>query len=98
LLRLAGEGANFGFAFGAGSLAKHREEAGHLHLASTVYDAPGIGFDLDTPDDWDDFLAGRDELSPLRLPFPSRRAGNGADNGKETSLAEIMAKCGAGVG
>jgi 2-phospho-L-lactate/phosphoenolpyruvate guanylyltransferase len=98
LLRLAGEGASFRFAFGAGSLAKHREEARRLGLDSAVFDAPGIGFDLDTPDDWDDFLADRDEASLLRLPFALRRLSNGAGAGNAMNFAEMMAKCGACVG
>jgi 2-phospho-L-lactate/phosphoenolpyruvate guanylyltransferase len=56
LLRLTGAGADFRFAFGAGSLAKHRAEARRLGLDHAVYVSPGIGFDLDTPDDWADFL------------------------------------------
>jgi hypothetical protein len=102
LLRLSGEGASFRFAFGARSLAKHREEARRLGLESAVYDAPGIGFDLDTPDDWGDFLAERDDLAALPLPFPSRRARNGvAGDGKETDFddaAAIMSTCEACVG
>ena len=56
LLRLAGRGSEFTFAFGDGSLAKHLEEARRLGLEAAVHDAPGIAFDLDTPDDWSDFL------------------------------------------
>ncbi len=56
LLRLAGRGPEFTFAFGDGSLAKHLEEARRLGLVAAVHDAPGIAFDLDTPDDWSDFL------------------------------------------
>ena len=56
LLRLAGRGPEFGFAFGDGSLAKHLDEARRLGLDAAMHDAPGIGFDLDTPDDWSDFL------------------------------------------
>jgi 2-phospho-L-lactate/phosphoenolpyruvate guanylyltransferase len=52
LLRLAGRGLEFTFAFGDGSLAKHLEEARRLGLNAAVHDAPGIAFDLDTPDDW----------------------------------------------
>jgi len=98
LLRLAGGGANFHFAFGAGSLDKHREEARRLGLEVAVYDAPGIGFDLDTPDDWVDFLAERDESPPPPLPFPLRQIRNGAgDDGTDTSFDQVaatMAKCG----
>ncbi len=56
LLRLAGRGSEFTFAFGEGSLAKHLEEARRLGLEAAVHDAPGIAFDLDTPDDWSDFM------------------------------------------
>jgi len=55
LLRLAGRGPAFTFAFGDGSLAKHLEEARRLELNVAVHDAPGIAFDLDTPDDWSYF-------------------------------------------
>ena len=56
LLRLAGRGSEFAFAFGEGSLAKHLEEARRLGLDTALHDATGIGFDLDTPDDWSDFM------------------------------------------
>ncbi len=56
LLRLAGRGPEFRFAFGDGSLAKHLEEARRLKLNAAMHDAPGIAFDLDSPDDWSDFL------------------------------------------
>jgi 2-phospho-L-lactate/phosphoenolpyruvate guanylyltransferase len=73
LLRLAGRGAEFTFAFGEGSLAKHLEEARRLGLGAALHDAPGIAFDLDTPDDWSDFLQvhvtadcmGADGLTPV---------------------------------
>jgi 2-phospho-L-lactate/phosphoenolpyruvate guanylyltransferase len=73
LLRLAGRGAEFTFAFGDGSLAKHLEEARRLGLEAALHDAPGIAFDLDTPDDWSDFLQvhvtadclGADGLTPV---------------------------------
>jgi 2-phospho-L-lactate guanylyltransferase len=55
LLRLGGRGSEFTFAFGEGSLAKHLEEARRLGLKAAVHDAPGIAFDLDTPDDWSFF-------------------------------------------
>jgi 2-phospho-L-lactate/phosphoenolpyruvate guanylyltransferase len=56
LLRLAGRGTEFTFSFGDGSLAKHLEEARRLGLNAALHDAPGIAFDLDTPDDWSDFI------------------------------------------
>ena len=73
LLRLAGRGSEFAFAFGDGSLAKHLDEARRLGLDAALHDATGIGFDLDTPDDWSDFLqvhvtadcAGVDRLIPV---------------------------------
>jgi 2-phospho-L-lactate guanylyltransferase len=73
LLRLTGRGPEFRFAFGDGSLAKHFEEARRLGLIAASHDAPGIAFDLDTPDDWSDFLQvhvtencrGGDGLTPV---------------------------------
>lgn len=56
LLRLAGAGERFRFAFGGGSLEKHLAEAARLDLAANVVMAHGLGFDLDTPDDWDEFM------------------------------------------
>jgi 2-phospho-L-lactate/phosphoenolpyruvate guanylyltransferase len=75
LLRLAGRGSEFAFAFGHRSLAKHLDEARRLGLDTALDDTTGIGFDLDTPDDWSDFLqvhehaieelAGADRLTPV---------------------------------
>ena len=73
LLRLAARGPEFTFAFGEGSLAKHLAEAQRLGLNAALHDAPGIAFDLDTPDDWSDFLQvhvttdclGADGLTPV---------------------------------
>ena len=59
LLRLSGPGTDFRFAFGEGSLARHQDEAVRLGLNAAVYEAPGIGFDLDTPEDWADYLEGQ---------------------------------------
>ncbi|HEX2282731.1 MAG TPA: 2-phospho-L-lactate guanylyltransferase [Thermomicrobiales bacterium] len=56
LLRLAGRGSEFTFAFGNGSLVRHLREARRLGLNAALHDAPGIAFDLDTPDDWSDFI------------------------------------------
>lgn len=56
LLRLQGPGARFQFAFGERSLEKHLKEARRLGLSAIVQDTPGIGFDLDTPGDWADYL------------------------------------------
>jgi 2-phospho-L-lactate/phosphoenolpyruvate guanylyltransferase len=62
LLRLAGAGEEFRFAFGANSLERHLAEAMRLGVASEIVLAPGVGFDLDTPADWDEYL--RTEQSP----------------------------------
>lgn len=56
LLRLSGAGEEFRFAFGTNSLERHRAEAAHLGLPFEVVMAPGVGFDLDTPADWDEYL------------------------------------------
>lgn len=56
LLRLAGRGGKFCFAFGEGSLARHLAEARRLGLDAAVHEAAGTGFDLDTPSDWGDYL------------------------------------------
>ena len=42
LLRLAGRGSEFTFAFGDGSLAKHLEEARRLGLEAAVHHSPGL--------------------------------------------------------
>lgn len=55
LLRLGGAGPQFRFSFGEDSLAHHRAEARRLSLDVAVHHAPGIGFDLDTPQDWHDY-------------------------------------------
>ena len=55
-LRLAERGAEFRFAFGERSLVKHVEEANRLGLDLVLHKTAGIAFDLDSPDDWDDFL------------------------------------------
>lgn len=64
LLRLQGAGAQFKFAFGEGSLAKHLVEARRLGLNPSVQEIPGIGFDLDTPHDWADYLKVLNEGRP----------------------------------
>jgi 2-phospho-L-lactate guanylyltransferase len=66
LLRLEGLGPGFQFAFGEGSLARHLREAHRLGLRAAVHAAPGIGFDLDTPHDWADYLREIGQLSALR--------------------------------
>jgi 2-phospho-L-lactate/phosphoenolpyruvate guanylyltransferase len=56
LLRITGEGARYRFAFGEGSLARHEAEARRLELNAARDAGIGIAFDLDTPQDWTDFL------------------------------------------
>ena len=56
LLRLAGRGPEFTFAFGEKSLVRHLAEARRLDMDVALHESPGIGFDLDTPEDWADFL------------------------------------------
>jgi 2-phospho-L-lactate/phosphoenolpyruvate guanylyltransferase len=63
LLRLAGPGARYRFAFGEGSFAQHLAEARRLGLTVAVHEAPGIGFDLDTPCDWADLLSAKDHTA-----------------------------------
>ena len=65
LLRLAGRGPEFRFRFGDRSLVRHLDEARRLGLDVAVHDASGIGFDLDTPDDWADFLDATADREPL---------------------------------
>ncbi|MCA9863178.1 MAG: NTP transferase domain-containing protein, partial [Thermomicrobiales bacterium] len=55
LLRLAGAGEGFRFAFGTNSLAQHLGEAARLGMTSAIVMAPGVAFDLDTPSDWDEY-------------------------------------------
>lgn len=62
LLRLPGAGEEFRFAFGTKSLERHLAEAARLGMASEIVTAPGVGFDLDTPADWDEYL--RTEQTP----------------------------------
>lgn len=62
LLRLAGGGEEFRFAFGTNSLERHLAEATRLGMASEIVMAPGVGFDLDTPADWEEYL--RTEQTP----------------------------------
>lgn len=56
LLRFAERGAEFAFAFGQGSLTRHVAEAKRLGLDVAFHATRGIGFDVDTPSDWRDFL------------------------------------------
>lgn len=56
LLRLAGRGVEFRFAFGEASLPRHMAEARRLGLGVATHESVGTGFDLDTPADWADYL------------------------------------------
>lgn len=63
LLRLTGVGSGFRFAFGAESLARHLNEARRLALDVGLHPARGIGFDLDTPEDWTDYAQALPEMA-----------------------------------
>jgi 2-phospho-L-lactate guanylyltransferase len=65
LLRLAGLGTDFQFAFGEESLARHLREARRLGLRAVVHTAAGVGFDLDTPLDWTEYLRELGRLSEM---------------------------------
>ena len=56
LLRLAGAGEEFRFAFGTNSLDRHLAEGARLGVSTEIVTAHGVGFDLDTPADWDEYL------------------------------------------
>ena len=43
--------SEFAFRFGVGSFAAHVAEARQLGIEPAIVDLPGLGFDLDTPDD-----------------------------------------------
>jgi 2-phospho-L-lactate guanylyltransferase len=62
LLRTRGAGAAFRFAFGQGSLARHEAEAKRLGLTVAREERMGIAFDVDTPQDWTDFLETMSEI------------------------------------
>lgn len=62
LLRLSGAGEQFHFAFGTNSLERHRAESERLGMIADIVMTPGVGFDLDTPADWDEYL--RTEQTP----------------------------------
>ena len=64
LLRLADDAGAFQFRFGEGSLARHEVEAMQLGLPFARVERTGVGFDLDTPQDWADFL---DTVSEIGL-------------------------------
>lgn len=66
LLRLeggvAGPASRFRFGFGEGSAARHAAEASRLGLTCATVHRRGIGFDLDTAEDWR-LLLGKEESS-----------------------------------
>lgn len=68
LLRLQGPGAAFRFSFGESSLEKHLREARRLAISPMIEMAGGIGFDLDTPLDWEEYLAELDKQGDLAPP------------------------------
>jgi 2-phospho-L-lactate guanylyltransferase len=74
LLRLHGRGADFRFNFGEASLHKHLHEARRLGMAAAIEEAAGIGFDLDTPRDWEEYLHIQQEPADL-VPFAAARRG-----------------------
>jgi 2-phospho-L-lactate guanylyltransferase len=51
----------FNFQYGPGSFQHHLAEAERLGIAQCVVDAPGIQFDLDTEQDYHDYVARRQE-------------------------------------
>ncbi len=51
--------ADFGFSYGAGSLARHRAEALRLGLPLRILRAPLLAWDVDVPEDLDYAVAGR---------------------------------------
>jgi 2-phospho-L-lactate guanylyltransferase len=65
LLRLPGAGAEFHFNFGEDSLQKHLREARRLNLPPTIEETIGIGFDLDTPLDWQEYLRAQNERGEI---------------------------------
>jgi 2-phospho-L-lactate guanylyltransferase len=65
LLRLDRSGADFRFAFGERSLRRHIDEAGRLGLSIALHESPGVGFDLDTPLDWAEYVRGGAPASRL---------------------------------
>jgi 2-phospho-L-lactate guanylyltransferase len=50
----------FTFQYGPGSYQRHLDEADRLGLAQCIVDAPGIRFDLDTEQDYQDYVARRE--------------------------------------
>ena len=69
LLRLAGAGAGFRFAFGEDSLSRHLAEARGRGLEAEIVHRPGLAFDLDTPGDWTDYVAARRKRDATAEPL-----------------------------
>ena len=62
VLNLDDPGSLFRFAFGDASLSRHLREAQRLGLDYALHDSVGTRFDLDTPQDWSDFLETLSEI------------------------------------
>jgi len=47
----------FKFQYGPNSYTLHQEEASRLGMSVRIIDAPGLKFDIDTEDDWNEYLS-----------------------------------------
>lgn len=77
LLRLGPDTADFAFAFGTDSAARHQAEARRLGVAAVIHRAPGLSFDLDTAADWRSFLNGASDPAGVRREPLTCAAGGG---------------------
>ncbi|WP_340265885.1 2-phospho-L-lactate guanylyltransferase [Sphingobium mellinum] len=59
------QGGRFAFRYGEDSFAAHHREAARLSLGLTAIARPGLGFDVDQPDDLHAWSPGRDLAAPL---------------------------------
>lgn len=64
------------FAFGAASCQRHVALATQHHLVATCFHAPGLAFDVDTPDDLGELAARRPELARALALHDGARQGN----------------------
>ncbi len=64
----------FRFRFGTESLAAHQAEARRAGFAAALVESPGLGFDVDTPEDLERLLA----AGNARYTFIPARSGGGA--------------------